>query len=256
MPACAFGYAHALSLSPLHSIALLVVSSCPRGAISNVFTYWTRGDLALSIFMTLVSTILALAFMPLNMFLYLRQWTDEDIKIPFVQNVLVILMTWIPVTIGLVIGGVVNMLFMILLMVLHNTMSPTLFFLSATSWVAGATFPVIGFGVGFLISCVACLQINQCKTVAFETGIQNISVALTLFSLSFDGSTTGLLVQIPLVFAFGQFAFGILVTFLHRIYFRVTDKGREEALDENKKVVPRVAQEETDLKEHKVTPLL
>jgi sodium/bile acid cotransporter 2 len=51
--------------------------------------------------MTLVSTVLAMGFMPLNMFLYLRQWTDENVRIPFIQNALIILMTWIPVFIGL-----------------------------------------------------------------------------------------------------------------------------------------------------------
>ena len=51
--------------------------------------------------MTLVSTVLALAFMPLNMFLYTREWTDEQIEVPYIQNVIIIIGTWFPAFIGI-----------------------------------------------------------------------------------------------------------------------------------------------------------
>ncbi|ELT94227.1 hypothetical protein CAPTEDRAFT_139636 [Capitella teleta] len=250
MPACAFGYAHALGLSPLHSISLVVVSSCPGGVISNIFTHWTRGDLPLSILMTLVSTVLAMGFMPLNMFLYLRQWTDENVRIPFIQNALIILMTWIPVFIGLFIrhnsakvatwianiGGAVNMLFIVIAVLLQNFMSPNFFHMSPSSWIAGSTLPLIGFCVGLLTSSAACLGMPQRKTVAFETGIQNVGVAGTLISLSFDLDVASILSQIPIVFTVGQLSVGFLVTFLHRISFWFMDKKQKsnEQLDKPK----------------------
>ena len=54
-----------------------------------------------SITMTLLSTVLALGFMPLNMFIYLRSWTGDQATIPFVEIVIIILLTWIPVGIGM-----------------------------------------------------------------------------------------------------------------------------------------------------------
>ncbi|CAM1310932.1 Uncharacterised protein g5559 [Pycnogonum litorale] len=82
MPLCAFSIAHAMKLPALESISLLVLSSTPGGAISNMFAYWARGDINLSIAMTSASTCLALGMMPLNLYLYSRSWTSDSIRLP------------------------------------------------------------------------------------------------------------------------------------------------------------------------------
>jgi len=68
----AFTYVLTLLLNPAPSIALgmILVSSCPGGNVSNFFTYYAKGNTALSISMTSVSTVLAIFMTPINISLW------------------------------------------------------------------------------------------------------------------------------------------------------------------------------------------
>lgn len=47
LPAVTFGLAHALQLPPIPALGMLVIGCCPGGTTTNVFSYWTDGDVAL-----------------------------------------------------------------------------------------------------------------------------------------------------------------------------------------------------------------
>lgn len=47
LPLLAFGAGHALQLPPLQALGMLVMSCCPGGSTSNIFTYWVDGDVPL-----------------------------------------------------------------------------------------------------------------------------------------------------------------------------------------------------------------
>lgn len=47
LPLSAFGVAHAYRLDPFTSLAMVVLAASPGGPLSNVFTYWTDGDVPL-----------------------------------------------------------------------------------------------------------------------------------------------------------------------------------------------------------------
>lgn len=47
LPVVTFGLAHALQLPPLPALGLLVIGCCPGGTTTNVFSYWSDGDVAL-----------------------------------------------------------------------------------------------------------------------------------------------------------------------------------------------------------------
>lgn len=68
----AFTYGLTLLIDPAPSIALgmILVSSCPGGNISNFFTNYARGNTALSVSMTSISTVLAIFMTPLNLTLW------------------------------------------------------------------------------------------------------------------------------------------------------------------------------------------
>ncbi len=65
----AFTYGLTLLINPAPSIALgmILVSSCPGGNISNFFTNYAKGNTALSVSMTSISTILAIFMTPINL---------------------------------------------------------------------------------------------------------------------------------------------------------------------------------------------
>ncbi|MPY85919.1 MAG: bile acid:sodium symporter family protein, partial [Actinophytocola sp.] len=64
MPLIAFGIAHALNLSPYLAAGIILVGAAPGGTASNVMVYLSRGDTALSVAMTTVSTLLAPVLTP------------------------------------------------------------------------------------------------------------------------------------------------------------------------------------------------
>ncbi|HSW67010.1 MAG TPA: bile acid:sodium symporter [Bacteroidales bacterium] len=70
MPLIAFGLATVLNLEPEFAVALILLGCLPGGTTSNMFTYFSRGSVALSISMTTASTVAALVMMPLLLEIY------------------------------------------------------------------------------------------------------------------------------------------------------------------------------------------
>lgn len=78
MPVLAFAIALVFGLSPELAAGLVLVGSCPGGTASNVMVYLSRGDLALSVVMTTISTLLAPIMIPLWIFTLAQKWISVD----------------------------------------------------------------------------------------------------------------------------------------------------------------------------------
>src|SRR5690606_6744214 len=114
MPLIAVGLAWLLNLPPSLAIALILIGCLPGGTTSNMFTYFARGSVALSISMTTASTILALVMMPLLLELYgagfarqidatLRaEGAEAGFVIPRLNVVVSLLLVLIPVVLGMI----------------------------------------------------------------------------------------------------------------------------------------------------------
>ena len=77
MPFIAFSLATVLGFHPAFAISLILIGSLPGGTTSNMFTYFARGSVALSISMTTASTLLALLMMPVLLKLYTVGFTSQ-----------------------------------------------------------------------------------------------------------------------------------------------------------------------------------
>lgn len=99
MPLCAIGVAKLLGLHPALAVGLLMLGSVPGGTSSNVIAYLSRGDVALSVAMTSVSTLLSPIVTPLLMLAL----AGEDIAIDGVGMALTLAQTvLVPVVGGLI----------------------------------------------------------------------------------------------------------------------------------------------------------
>ena len=83
---------------------MVLVGTCPGGTSSNVITYLSKGDTALSIGMTSINTLLAPFLTPLLTYLYLRTSVDVDISSMFMSIIQVVI---IPIGLGLIINRLV-----------------------------------------------------------------------------------------------------------------------------------------------------
>ncbi|MCR5413126.1 MAG: bile acid:sodium symporter family protein [Kiritimatiellae bacterium] len=98
MPALAFAIAKAFALSPELAVGLVLVGACPGGTASNVISYLAKGDVALSVTMTSVSTLLA----PLLTPLLVLAWGGASIDVPVAGMFISILQVVIaPIAAGL-----------------------------------------------------------------------------------------------------------------------------------------------------------
>lgn len=83
MPALAFGLGTIFGLSKELLVGVILVGTCPGGTSSNVITYLSNGDTALSVAMTSISTLLAPFLTPAFTYLYLRTSVTVDVTSMF-----------------------------------------------------------------------------------------------------------------------------------------------------------------------------
>ncbi|KAG0426450.1 hypothetical protein HPB47_026425 [Ixodes persulcatus] len=206
MPLIAFGLISAMRLNGLYAIGMLVIGCCPGGAVSNIFAYFCDGDVPLSIAMTLCSTVLAMGMMPLNMLLYGQYVDTGDIVIPYSRMATSLVVVSVPAGFGILFnwffpkispyitkasrlywGSSLGGLLIVASQIMEVFIFPDLFS-GIPPELYGATLlmPLTGMIAGYGASWVCRRPEAVRRTVAIESGIQNVGTALTIVSLSFQ----------------------------------------------------------------------
>ena len=101
MPFLAWALTQLFHLPTELAIGVILVGTCPGGTSSNVMTYLSKGDVALSVGMTAVSTVLAPFLTPLLTLLYAGQRVDVNPVNMFLSIVKVVL---VPIALGFVVN--------------------------------------------------------------------------------------------------------------------------------------------------------
>ena len=101
MPFLAWALTQVFHLPTELAIGVILVGTCPGGTSSNVMTYLSKGDVALSVGMTAVSTVLAPLLTPLLTLLYAGQRVDVNPMSMFLSIVKVVL---VPIALGFVVN--------------------------------------------------------------------------------------------------------------------------------------------------------
>lgn len=230
MPFVAFCLAFTLPLSEPIIIGLLIMGCMPGGTTSNIFTYFSKGNLALSVLMTVNSTVFGVVLIPLLLVLYAR---GLDIDIPTANIVATLIILLVPVALGMIIrklnanigalvelaGSALGIFFIVFLMV---SWVPTNWeFLLSTPWPVFASAIAIGclgIVVGFTFATALRLHPRNARTIALETGIQNGPLAVALVVLTFDGAQQQEILAVPVLYSlFIVITASILTSWFRRI---------------------------------------
>lgn len=216
MPLIAFALAKALGLPGDMAISLIIVGCTPGGTTSNLFTYFARADVALSISMTALSTIAAVVMMPLLLVAYASSYTDAALKIPYGNITATLGVMLVPLGIGMVLrarapkaaavaekfGGLSGIGVLLLLIGTGLVKNGELLAQTTPAMYAAAIgLGVIGFGLGYLGA--AALRVPEAgrRAIAFETGIQNSPLALGIIIASFPEALQERMLWLPLLYA-------------------------------------------------------
>jgi BASS family bile acid:Na+ symporter len=180
----------------LVALGALIMGSVPAGTTSNLFTYFSKGNLALSVTMTVNSTLWAFLMTPASLFIYSKfLGLDESLSIEFGELAIVIVGLIIPVALGMLIrkfssnigavlelvGSVVGLLFIPFLIAIWVPRNWQL--LLTTEWptyVVAIGLGLTGITVAYYISKLLRLHPMNARTIALETGINNGPLAIAV----------------------------------------------------------------------------
>jgi len=216
MPLIAFLLALALDLPPAYAIGLIIMGAMPGGTTSNMFAYFSKGNLALSMLMTVNSTVFALFMTPLVLGLYGAFVLTGDVRIPLANVTATLVLLLVPVGIGMLIrrwnanvgatieliGSAMAVFFIVVLLV---TWVPANYALLAESawqiYAASILLGICGFACGYGLSALLRLHPRNARTVSLETGIQNGPLAIAIVLLSFPAELAQDVVFVPALYS-------------------------------------------------------
>lgn len=203
MPILALTLAKLLQLSTPLTVGMVLVGSCAGGTASNVICFLARGDVALSVSMTFVSTLIGVVATPLLSQFYLAEQVAVD-ELAMIESLLQIV--FVPVISGfcfravlprlsaalqpaLPLISVICILLIIGVVVAMN--APQLRGIGPLIVLAVILHNALGIAGGFTLSRLFGFDLKQSQTIAIEVGMQNSGLAAAL-SLQFFSATAAL----------------------------------------------------------------
>ncbi|MEL6549060.1 MAG: bile acid:sodium symporter [Pseudomonadota bacterium] len=224
------GYLFVTFLVVPESIALgiLLMACMPGGTTSNVFTYFSKGNLALSLLMTVTSTATGIILIPIILVVYAAA---ADIEIPREDIISVLAVLLVPVALGMTIrklnanvGAVMefcgSLLGAFFIIFIAATWIPQnwqfLLGTSAATYTAAIGLGVVGITLGYVFATVLRLHPRNARTVALETGIQNGPLAIAIVVFAFPPEEQQAIMAVPALYSLFIVMVSTAVTFIFR----------------------------------------
>ena len=197
MPLLAFGLGKLFGLETGLMAGVILVGACPGGTSSNVITYLSDGDVALSVGMTSVNTLLAPFLTPVITWLLLRTSVSVDMGDMFLSILKIVIA---PVALGFFInhfwgkytqkvrdilptGSVCAITLIVAAVVSHN--ATRILDTGAVVFAVVILHNLLGYVTGLLLGSVLKLPLSKKKALSIEIGMQNSGLATSLASTTF-----------------------------------------------------------------------
>lgn len=110
-------------------------------------------------------------------------------------------------------------------------MNPRLYTSHWTIWIGALTLCWCGFALGYLLAFICRQTHSQCRTISFETGIQNVGLAFAIIAFSFAGNPNMVqMMTFPALFGPMSVVSGFLYTAAYKLHqkFRGSDQAEEK----------------------------
>ena len=198
MPALAWFLVTIFNLPPEIAVGVILVGCCPGGTASNVMAFLARGDLALSVTITSVSTLLAPIVTPALIYLLAHQWLEVSATAMFWSILQVVIL---PIIAGLIVQrflGVhvkafVQVLPLVSVVCIVAIMTAVV---AANQGKIASVGPMVflivilhnglGLLLGYLLGKVMGMSLPKRKTLSIEVGMQNSGLGVALATAHFS----------------------------------------------------------------------
>ena len=200
LPIVGFGIASMFPLNPELAVGVMILVACPGGATSNMITFLAEGDVALSVTLTAISSLITVFTIPLivNFAMQTFLGAGTTLQLPVLNTVVQIaVMTLLPLAIGMVVNryapGIAAKankpvkwlsLFFLSLVITGIIFQERDNFLPSLMDVGGVTLVlnVATMTLGFAIATLAKLGEKRARAITVEVGIQNGTLAIAIAS--------------------------------------------------------------------------
>ena len=197
MPLLAFGLGKLFGLEAGLLAGIILVGTCPGGTSSNVITYLSKGDVALSVGMTSVNTLLAPLLTPAITYLLLRTTVQVDVLSMLLSIIKVVI---VPIVLGFVINhffgkytakaaealpliSVAAIALIVAAVVSHN--AQRILETGAVVFAVVVLHNMLGYALGFILGILLKLPLSKRKALSVEIGMQNSGLATSLAGTAF-----------------------------------------------------------------------
>lgn len=197
MPLLAFALGKLFQLDDALLVGVILVGTCPGGTSSNVMTYLGKGDVALSVGMTSVSTLFAPIVTPALTYLLLKETVNVDMMSMFISIVQVVIL---PIGSGFIINKyfsettqkAVKILPLVsvtaIVMIVASVISANSARIMSTGLIVFAVVVLhnlLGYALGYAVGKALGLPLSKKKAISIEVGMQNSGLATSLAATAF-----------------------------------------------------------------------
>ncbi len=206
LPLIGLGVAVVFPMQSEIAIGIMILAACPGGPTSNLISYMANADLALSVSLTAISSLITILTIPFIINFALTYFIDESkvITLNILDTIMqIFVIVVIPICIGMAIrrfrpqfadrmgkpvriaSGLVLVLIIIGIMIKERANFGSYF---EQAGIATFTLNVLTMLIGFATAKIFQLQTKQARSIAIESGIQNGTLAITIAIVLLDNT--------------------------------------------------------------------
>ena len=224
LPLIGFALANIMPLRPEYAVGVMLLVLCPGGTTSNLFTYLAKGDVALSVTMTAIASVITVFTIPIVLSYSLVHFmgAGSEFQLPIIKTMVsLVVITILPISIGMLIKryapkvaessqvlvsrfGVTFLAFLVVF--LSYVQRDIIVDAFINTGPVSLILNVVTMALGYFSSKLLGLNLAQRTSITMEVGLQNstlsIFMALTLLS-NYDMSMTPAIYTLIMFFTAG-----------------------------------------------------
>ena len=199
LPIIGFSLAIAFNLNPIMAVGLMILASCPGGPTSNLITQVCKGNIALSVTLTAITSIVSILTIPLILsyaLAYFDSSANATIKLPIIDTIIqLMVITIIPVSIGMFIRKhkanfakrmekpmrtASTVIFILVFIAVLAANADKLVEGMKAAGLVTLILNIATMGLGYLTAKLFKLNLKNVISITIESGIQNGTLGLVI----------------------------------------------------------------------------
>ena len=222
LPIVGFAIASLFPMSPELAVGIMILAACPGGVTSNVIAHLAKGDTALSITLTAISSLITVISIPLIISYSLNHFgtSGEAFSLSATETMLkLFVITILPITIGMIIRAkaedfaqrtekgfnrFATIVFVALVIVIVYTDRAQVFGALKQTGLASLVLNISMMFIGYLLARVFLLDQRQTKTITLEVGVQNTTLTFVIAGTILNNATYALPAAIYSLFMYAS----------------------------------------------------